>query len=224
VKYLLLFLILILTTISGGAVLYHPYTIEPTFPMVYLNWTVINLDKTLTSDEINTMLLRYNVTVAGVIDGYDNRNELCIDDWLQDPGLFNKNGFVMVPYGRENFTVTIINERDPSVKDRISNVLGSSWDLRCQLIHLSTDTDCDLVMRILHEIGHGKKLDSDGLYRESGREFNQWMYDTNYKFKDYFTVNERIYQNILGKYRIGRGQQVNLDYLFWLMNVNNNVY
>lgn len=224
IKYFLLFLILVISTCSGGAVLYHPYDPVPSLSPVYLNWTIINLDPSFDHDQLSEMLSRYGINGVIVVDGYWNESEYCEDVLLGDPAPFNKDATILIPMGRENYTITIIHERDTPVRDRVGNYLGANLGLRSYVLHLKKDTDCDLAIRILHEINHGKNLDSDGMYTTSQGEFNQWMWDVDYQFKDYYTVKERVYQNELGTYRLGKGQQVHLDYLLWLTHMNNSIY
>jgi hypothetical protein len=224
VKCFLLIFIVIFSTCSGGAVLYHPYDPVPSFEPVYIGWTVINLDPSFDHDQLAAMLYRYGIGGVTVVDGYWNESEYCEDVLLQDPAPFNKDATILIPMGRENYTITIIHERDTPVRNRVGNYLGANLGLRSYVLHLKKDTEADLAIRILHEINHGKNLDSDGMYTTSQAEFNQWCYDVDYQFKDYYTVKDRVYQNTLGAYRIGRGQQVHLDYLLWLFYMNNNTY
>jgi hypothetical protein len=169
-------------------------------------------------------MIKYGVQGLVVIDGYNNRYELCENVTLGDPGMFNKEAVITIPMGKENRTLVVIPERDDSVKDRVGRAVGANYLLRSYALHLHTDTECDLAIRILHEINHGNNLDSDGMYTTSKDKFHQWMWDTDYQFKDYYTTDFTTYRNILGNYRMGKGQQVQLDYLLWLNYEGNNTY
>jgi hypothetical protein len=220
----LLFAIIAVCWYSTGEVTYTRYDVVPSFETANIGWTVINLDPSFDHEQLAAMLYRYGIGGVTVVDGYWNKSEYCEDVLLGDPAPFNKDATILIPMGRENYTITVIHERDTPVRNRVGNYLGANLGLRSYVLHLKKDTEADLAIRILHEIDHGKNLDSDGMYTTSYGEFNQWMWDTNYTFKDYYTVKDRIYQNTMGTYRIGAGQQVQLDYLLWLFYMNNNSY
>jgi hypothetical protein len=192
----------------------------PLLPHANTNWTIINLDPTLNAHDIKSSLNRHGISVADVLDGYNNVSGYCTYVTFDDHTLTNPTGTITIPMGIQNFTLTIINEHDDSVARRGSKIIGGNYYLRSDVIHLSSDSDADLSIRILHEIDHGLNLDADGMYTTSRVEFQSWMDSVNYPYSDYYYERSTKYRTLDGRYGSGYGAQVNLDYHLWLYNMS----
>jgi hypothetical protein len=185
------------------------------FPPVHYNWTIINLDNTLTNEQIQAALDSCNVSVDLITK--DSPIHPMI---IADGNRFGKPAIVTVPWGDDNFTVTVINRMNPGLQERGTGNLGGTIGNRSVVIHSPFDNNIDLGMRLFHEMQHGEGFEPDLMYSNDTEKFTEWMESVGYPYSDFFE-NQWEYKGTMMNYRINGGQETLLNYHKWVMQPEN---
>jgi len=215
-KLLFIFSVLIVSfcIVNGTSAPLHQQRTQY-FPPVHFNWTIINLDNTLTNEQIQQALDSCNVTVD-LITSDAPTHPFTIADGIR----FGNPATVTVPWGNENFTVTVINRMNSGLWERGTGNLGGTIDNRSVVIHSPLDNEIDLGMRFLHEMQHGDGYDPDLMYSNDTEKFTEWMESVEYPYSDFFD-NQWEYKGTIMNYRVKGGQETLLNYHKWVMQPEN---
>jgi len=182
------------------------------FPPVYFNWTVLNLDPTLTNEQVQDALDACNVSVDLVTSDMPYH----IESWYDGQNIINSPSYIDIPIGNENYTVTLISRVYPGLWNRGSmNNIGYNDGNHALVMHSPWDNDIDIGIRILHEIEHGEGVDPDQMFNNDTANFSRWMDSVGYPYTDIF-MNTWKYRGTLMNYRNSGGQETVLYYHQWL--------
>lgn len=182
------------------------------FPVTHFGWTVINLDPTLTNDEVRAALAACNVTVDSIVSSAPCHME----SWYDGKNIAGVPKYIRFPVGNASNTITLLNYADPALWDRGSNSLGYGGVGSGMVIHSVIDKKIDIGIRIIHEMEHGEGLDPDRLYLNDTERFTAWMTSVNYPYQDFFS-NHSKYRTMFGSLRNNGGSETLLNYHRWLI-------
>lgn len=223
VKIFIVFLVVLsLLYLTSGECVVYPYKIESNAQFEYTihdTWVIYNIDPSLDYDTI-MMALSYH----GVETVFDF---VVVDLTHEDPSPyieylpFNVKNYIgfdereYYPFGKSPHSVVIM---PLDYKVVTNGCRGGAYGERAFVVFDDdTDTIGTLKIRIMHEISHCYKCDSDGMFSTKKNEFYGWMINSGYVFSDFY-LNGHNYYNRINSPKEGCGEIVFIDYIRWLLS------